>query len=43
MKNAESLAAVNIHTHNTLANGKKTLVAFLSPKIKIKTSKVTHT
>ena len=30
------------HTHTTLTNDKKTLVAFLYPEIKIKTSKVTH-
>ena len=35
MKNAESLAAVHTHTHNTLTN-EKTLVAFLYPEMNIK-------
>ena len=36
MKNAESLVAVHTHTHITLTNDKKTLVAFLYPNITIK-------
>ena len=43
MKNAESLAAVHTHTHTSTFTNEKTLVAFLYPKTKIETSKVTHT
>ena len=31
------------HTHTSIFTNEKTLVAFLHPKIKIETSKVTHT
>ena len=42
MKNAESLVAVHTHTHTDAFTNEKTLVAFLRPEIKRKTSKATH-